>query len=306
MAALQRRCPETRDHKCVAKQPCGEDCELDGFGWCPGTPKTNRPPRVIRELRARREADQLSSDAGPAGDPADSRRRLLVAMPLHLITAAYGEQGLRERFAAEIAPMPEPDRQRPEDALALASQLHREDWRQNEPYINHPLRVATRIIAHYGIGDPDVIAAALLHDTVEDHAAEIAPEGTTAAALTVLADRFGSRVADLVAAVTNPAWDPGRDKNQQYRDHVAASLDTSPWARIIKASDFTDNGVGLIYTTGPRVPHLASKYAGLVPVLRDMITRPDTPLDNQARHRVLTQLNQAAERFAAILPPSQV
>jgi hypothetical protein len=68
------------------------------------------------------------------------------------------------------------------------------------------------------------------------------------------ADRFGPRVAGLVAAVTNPDYEPGRDKNEQYREHVARSLDTSPWARVIKASDFTDNGVGLIHTTGPRYP----------------------------------------------------
>jgi hypothetical protein len=223
-------------------------------------------------------------------------------MPLHAISVTYGEQGLRERFAAEIAPMPEPDRRRLGDALVLASRLHREDWRQNEPYINHPLRVAIRIISHYGVRDPDVIAAALLHDTVEDHAAELAAEGTTAAALAALAGRFGPRVAGLVAAVTNPEYDPGRDKNEQYREHVAASLDRSPWARIIKASDFTDNGVGLIHTTGPRVPHLAGKYAGLVPVLRELIGRPDTPLDEPARLRVLEQMDRAEERFDAILP----
>jgi len=72
---------------------------------------------------------------------------------------------------------------------------------------------------------------------------------------------------------------------------------------VIKASDFTDNGAGLLYTTGPRVPELADKYAGLVPVLRELISRPDTPLAEPARQRVLAQLDRAEERFAAILPP---
>jgi hypothetical protein len=231
-------------------------------------------------------------------------RRLLATMPLHAITATYGEPGLRERFAAEIAGFGDADRHRLEDALDLASRLHRGDRRQNEPYINHPLRVAIRIMSHYGIRDPDVIAAALLHDAVEDHAAELAPDGRTESALAALAERFGPRVAELVAAVTNPEWDPGRDRHVQYREHVAASLDASPWARVIKASDFTDNGAGLLYTTGPRVPDLADKYAQLVPVLRELISRPDTPLDRRARQRVLEQLDRAEERFAAILPPS--
>ena len=235
------------------------------------------------------------------------RRRLLETMPLHAITATYGEDGLRERFAAEIAGFGEPERRRLEDALALASRLHAGDRRQSEPYINHPLRVAIRIMSHYAIRDPDVIVAALLHDVVEDHAAELAPAGTTEAAqtkaaLAVLAERFGPRVAELVAAVTNPGYDPGRDRHVQYREHVAASLDASPWARVIKASDFTDNGAGLLYTTGPRVPELADKYAGLVPVLRALISRPDTPLAEPARRRVLAQLDRAEERFAAILP----
>ena len=235
-------------------------------------------------------------------------RRLLATMPLHAITATYGEDGLRERFAAEIAGFAEPERRRLADALALASRLHAGDRRQSEPYINHPLRVAIRIMSHYGIRDPDVVAAALLHDVVEDHAAELAPAGTTEAAqteaaLAVLAERFGPRVAELVAAVTNPEYDPGRDRHVQYREHVAASLNRSPWARVIKASDFTDNGAGLLYTTGPKVPDLADKYAQLVPVLRELISRPDTPLDLTARQRVLDQLDRAEERFDAILPP---
>jgi HD domain len=238
------------------------------------------------------------------------QRRLLETMPLHAITATYGEDGLRERFAAEIAGFPEAERGRLEEALELASRLHAGDRRQSEPYINHPLRVAIRIMSYYGIRDPDVVIAALLHDAVEDHAAELAPAARressaarTRAALDALAQRFGPRVAELVGAVTNPEYEPGRDRHAQYREHVASSLDRSPWARVIKASDFTDNGAGLLYTTGPRVPDLASKYAQLVPVLRELINRPDTPLDVRARQRVLDQLDRAEERFAAILPP---
>jgi len=233
------------------------------------------------------------------------RRRLLAAMPLHAITATYGEEGLRERFAAEIAAFPDADRCRLEQALALAAELHAADRRQQEPYLNHLLRVAIRILSHYGVRDADVAVAALLHDAVEDHAADLAPDGSPQAALAVLASRFGPRVAELVAAVTNPEYEPGRDRHEQYREHVAASLDRSPWARVIKASDFTDNGVGLIHTTGPRVAALAAKYAPLIPVLRDVITRPDTPLSAEARQRILGQLDRAAERFSALLPPGQ-
>ncbi len=238
------------------------------------------------------------------------QRRLLATMPLHAITATYGEAGLRERFATEIASFSGPQRRRLADALTLAARLHADDRRQSEPYVNHLLRVAIRIMSHYGVRDPDVVVAALLHDSVEDHAAGLARGGRPEAAqselaLAELARRFGPRVAELVGAVTNPEYDPGRDRHEQYREHVAASLDASPWARVIKASDFTDNGAGLIHTTGPRVPQLASKYSPLVPVLRELIARPDTPLGEPARQRILDQLDRAQERFAAILPPDR-
>ena len=93
------------------------------------------------------------------------RRRVLATMPLHAITATYGEDGLRERFAMEVAPFPDADRQRLERALALAAGLHAADRRQREPYLNHLLRVATRIICHFQVRDPEVICAALLHGT---------------------------------------------------------------------------------------------------------------------------------------------
>jgi hypothetical protein len=116
----------------------------------------------------------------------------------------------------------------------------------------------------------------------------------------VLAARFGDRVAELVAAVTNPSYEAGRDEHQQYREHVTASLEASPWARVIKASDFTDNAVGLIHTTGPKLQRPAGKYAPLVPVLRQLILRPDTPLESDVKDRIAGQLDSAAGRFAAI------
>jgi len=246
------------------------------------------------------------------------QRRLLVTMPLHAITSTYGEEGLRERFALEIASWPEGDRVRLERALDLATRLHADDRRDREPYLNHLLRVAIRIISHYGVNDPDVICAALLHDAVEDHPGELSggfggtesppkiggipggrPPGASTA-LAALAAEFGPRVAELVAAVTNPPYAPDRDAHDQYREHVAESLAGSPWARVIKASDFTDNGVGLIHNTGPRLRKLAAKYEPLVPVLRDLIARPDTPLGAAAKEHILAQLDRAADRFAAI------
>jgi (p)ppGpp synthase/HD superfamily hydrolase len=200
------------------------------------------------------ETAKLMSDAGMGLDPAE--RRLLAGMPLHAITSVHGEAGLRERLLMEIAGFPAAELGRARDALTLASRLHAGDLRQREPYANHLLRVTIRILSHYRVADPDVACAALLHDAVEDHAADIAPGGGRQA---VLAGRFGACTAALVAAVTNPGWEPGRDEHEQYREHVLASLRASPWARVIKASDFTDYAGSMIMPTPPRMAYRARR-----------------------------------------------
>ncbi|MFI0793406.1 phosphohydrolase [Micromonospora rubida] len=258
----------------------------------------------------------------------------LATMPMHAITEIHGEPGLLERFRLELRAFDPDARARLTAALDLAAELHRDDRRVREPYLNHLLRVTIRMMHHYQVRDVDVIVAGLLHDAVEDHAAELAglaeghriepagraghppaepaadrltagpevPAGDrTPAALAVLAARFGPRVARLVAAVTNPAYDPGRDRHAQYREHVAASLDREPWARVIKVSDFTDNGVGVIHTIGPKVFSSATKYRPLVPVFRELIARPDTPLVPAVKAHIFSQLDLAEERFSAIL-----
>ncbi|WP_406231087.1 HD domain-containing protein [Nocardia sp. NBC_01009] len=227
---------------------------------------------------------------------------VLAVMPLHTISDVYGESGLRERLLLEIAGLPEADRLTA--ALDLADELHRDDRYGREPYLNHLLRVAIRIISHYEVRDADLVAAGLLHDAVEDHATELAgdrPGPATSAALTELSERFGARVADIVAAVTNPEPDPSIDRHVQYRAHVAAELDRAPWARVVKLSDFTDNGVGILYAAGPHMQKLATKYRPLTDVYRDLVTRADTPLAAHVKRHILDQLDRADERFDAIL-----
>jgi len=78
-----------------------------------------------------------------------------------------------------------------ERAYAVADEKHRGQKRQSgEPYITHPLAVA-QILAELGLG-PRAIAAALLHDTVED----------TGYPLEELRAEFGDEVALLVDGVT--------------------------------------------------------------------------------------------------------
>jgi hypothetical protein len=76
-------------------------------------------------------------------------RRIVEHMPLHAITALYGERGLRERFATETARLGDSTgRRKIKQALQFAGRLHAIDHRQREPFVNHLLRVALRIIVH--------------------------------------------------------------------------------------------------------------------------------------------------------------
>ncbi len=78
-----------------------------------------------------------------------------------------------------------------ERAYSVAERAHTGQTRQSgEPYITHPLAVA-QILADLGLG-PRAIAAALLHDTVED----------TSYGLDELTAEFGDEVAMLVDGVT--------------------------------------------------------------------------------------------------------
>ena len=102
-------------------------------------------------------------------------------------------------YSAEVADLvkavkanhPKADLSIIERAFAAADQAHAGQLRKSgEPYITHPLAVA-RILADLGIG-PTTIAAALLHDTVED----------TDYSLEMLRGDFGDEVAMLVDGVT--------------------------------------------------------------------------------------------------------
>jgi GTP pyrophosphokinase len=76
-------------------------------------------------------------------------------------------------------------------AFAVAEQAHEDVVRQSgEPYISHPLAVA-QILADIGLDDI-TLAAALLHDVVEDTGIEIEE----------ISEQFGPVVASIVDGVT--------------------------------------------------------------------------------------------------------
>lgn len=102
------------------------------------------------------------------------------------------------------------------------------DDEQRTPYIAHPFRVTMTIRCVFGCDDPIILAAALLHDTIED----------TSADYDDLLEHFGSEVADLVATLTKDQRMPEGAREQAYHDQLAAGS----WkARMIKLADVYDN-----------------------------------------------------------------
>jgi guanosine-3',5'-bis(diphosphate) 3'-pyrophosphohydrolase len=82
------------------------------------------------------------------------------------------------------------------DAISFGAEKHRNQRRkdhQASPYINHPIALATLLANEGDVNDVDVLQAAVLHDTIED----------TNTTYEELQTRFGGRVADIVAEVTD-------------------------------------------------------------------------------------------------------
>ena len=112
-------------------------------------------------------------------------------------------------------------------ALEFAAHKHRDQRRkdaQASPYINHPIALANVLVREGGVTDPAVLAAALLHDTVED-------TQTTPAELR---EAFGEKIAGIVEEVTD---DKNLLKAERKRLQIEHAAHISREARLVKLAD---------------------------------------------------------------------
>ena len=117
-----------------------------------------------------------------------------------------------------------------ESAAKFASYRHRHQFRRDgvTPYVEHPKAVMAILHDEFGITDPEVLAAGLLHDTIED----------TATDYDAVAEEFGTRVADLVAALTKDKRLPEARREREY----FAQLARAPLAaKFCKVADTLHN-----------------------------------------------------------------
>ncbi len=116
------------------------------------------------------------------------------------------------------------------EAVSFAARAHRHQLRKDKetPYVSHVFRVCLVVRHVFGIDDPKVLAAAVLHDTIED---------TTTDYDDVL-ERFGPDVADWTAALTKDMRAVEGEREKAY----LACLTAAPWqVAACKLADIYDN-----------------------------------------------------------------
>ena len=117
------------------------------------------------------------------------------------------------------------------EAADFAARRHTGQQRKgrgNEPYVNHLAEVANLLSIATDGTDAELVAAGWLHDTIED----------TATTREELAQKFGERVAALVAEVTDDMTLPKQERRQKQ---IVDAPRKSPGAKLIKIADKISN-----------------------------------------------------------------
>ncbi|MGL6097628.1 MAG: HD domain-containing protein [Fimbriiglobus sp.] len=116
------------------------------------------------------------------------------------------------------------------DAISFAARAHRHQLRKDRetPYAAHPFRVCLVVRHVFGIDDPKVLTAAVLHDTIED----------TPTDYDDIAGRFGDDVAGWVSSLTKEMRLPEAEREAKYH----RALTSAPWPVVVcKLADIYDN-----------------------------------------------------------------
>ncbi len=145
----------------------------------------------------------------------------------------------------------------------------------NEPYWIHPQAVAEMVASV--TTDPEIIAAAWLHDTVED----------TSTTLTEIEERFGRRVAELVSDLTDvstPADGNRAQRKSLDREHSASAHAD---AKTVKLADLIHNTDSIVQ----HAPGFAKVYLEEKRQLLEVLKEGDSLL----YQRALMQLQHATK-----------
>ena len=146
-----------------------------------------------------------------------------------------------------------------EDAEAFAAWAHGlNDQRRKfsgEPYIVHPIEVA-KFVRQYG-GNDEMVAAALLHDTVED--CDVTHND--------IFIRFGFAVGHIVYQLTDCPKDQIHDRNTRKRLDIERLRHASPEAQTVKLADILSNLSDIDECPTPFVERFVKEKRAMLDVL---------------------------------------
>jgi len=138
-------------------------------------------------------------------------------------------------------------------AVEFALRFHGDQRRPTgAPYAEHLLEALEVLVRGAGVGDPEVLCAAVLHDVVEDTPCTI---GDVRLA-------FGDRVADMVGWVTKPEPEDGADHKSAKEAYLCRLADAPDDAVLVKLADRASNVQTL--RNLPSVPKQREYYAQTV------------------------------------------
>lgn len=122
------------------------------------------------------------------------------------------------------------------EAVSFAARAHHGQLRKDQqtPYHSHVFRVALVLREAFGVSDPRVLTAALLHDTIED----------TTTDFDDLERQFGREIAGWVALLSKDKRRREDEREQAYCRDLAAA----PWqVQVCKLADVFDNLLDMRY-----------------------------------------------------------
>ncbi|GAB4342455.1 MAG: bifunctional (p)ppGpp synthetase/guanosine-3',5'-bis(diphosphate) 3'-pyrophosphohydrolase [Desulfobulbaceae bacterium] len=121
------------------------------------------------------------------------------------------------------------------DALEFAVEAHGNQWRRSgDPYIVHPTSVARILAEELDIRDGEILAAALLHDTIED---------VDYVNTTVIREKFGPNVEAIVEGCTKVTHFTGDKQNFKKLVHrkIFSGAAAKPEVVLVKLADRLHN-----------------------------------------------------------------
>lgn len=161
---------------------------------------------------------------------------------------------------------------RVEAAFRMAARAHAGQTRSHgAPYLKHPVEVTKILLNEWGVTDPDLLAAGLLHDAVED--GPVTLDEVEAA--------LGAGVRAIVDALTKPP----RPEGERSADEEAARdrayferLRAAPeGAAVVKAADRVSNLRDLLVARWPEAKkrsYVAESTELLLPLVRERAPAP--------------------------------